>query len=183
MGLSLNSGFLSHDRFGLPVRAEFAPGCAVRLRGKDFLMAVRLLLSPPPISERVTAEALQSFLRGGSWQALVRQIAWAAIQSAAADYSCVGWLTPLLEQRLLEGIDGLEFVVAGALASTRREYLRKWPTDTFGADLVAARAAHQIASDSLERLHEELLVWAGDLLADRSGQTRSRFGRPFGRGA
>lgn len=146
-------------------------------------MAVRSLLSPPAISERVTAGALQLFLRGGSWQALARQIAWASTLSAAADYSCLGWLTPLLEQRLLEGIDGLELMVDGALASTRREYLRKWPTDTFGADLVAARTAHQIASDSLERLHVELVVWAGDLLADRSGQTRSRFGRPVSRGA
>ena len=146
-------------------------------------MVVRSVLSAAPASERVTVQALQSFLRGGSWQALAREIALASTRSAGVDYSCLGWLTPLVEERLLGGIDGLEFVVDGALASARGEYLRKWPTDAFGADVVAVRAGHARASEVLERLYGELLLWAGEVLAERSGQPRSRFGQLVSRGA
>ena len=146
-------------------------------------MAVRSLLSPVPVSERVTAQALQSFFRGGSWQALAREIALTSTRSAGVDYSCLGWLTPLVEERFLVGIDGLEFVVDGASASARGEYLGRWPADAFGADVVAARAGYVRGSEFLERLYAELLVWAGEVLAERVGQPRSRFGQLIRLGA
>src|SRR2546427_9244573 len=73
--------------------------------------------------KELAERALRRLLRGGTIEALAREMAWAAIRSTGADASCLDWLTEALELRLADQVDRLEALVQRAGASAKAEHL------------------------------------------------------------
>ena len=99
--------------------------------------------------EHHAAEAMRRLLRGGNWRALAHEIAWNAAQRAGAGHEVLEWLPDLVEARLAERVDLIEFRLEQAL----------------GADA---------ATHDLKRVYNHVLDWATDLLTERSGARRRR---------
>lgn len=119
---------------------------------------------------------MQWFLRGGTWPALAREVAWAAVHAAGANYTTIDWLTPLVEARLAEHVDGLEFAVDMAAVRARSEHVRYWPHDLDGAATAASLDGYDEAVQRLSRLYFDELEWAVELIAERleNGRRRAR---------
>lgn len=130
--------------------------------------------SDPAGPEELARCALQWLLRGGTWQALARELAWTAVRSAGANYETIDWLTPLVEARLGEHVDGLEFAVDMAAVRARTEHVERWPHDLEGADTAATLDGYDEAVQRLSRLYYDELEWAVELIADRIDHGRSR---------
>jgi hypothetical protein len=153
---------------------------SVRFRGEDRLMASQGGSQPPPSMPAATAEelaerALKWLLRGGTWEALANELAWEAVRSTGVELSCLDWLPGLVEARLSQRVDGLEFVLERARASASAEHLREWPHDLAGAGAAATLAAEEEAAQQVSRIYLDVLEWAAALLSDRLAQTPSSF--------
>jgi hypothetical protein len=90
-------------------------------------------------------------LRGGTWPALAREIAWEAVRSTGVEPRCLEWLTRLVEAQLAQRVDA----VAGAAALDEDE-----------------------AAEALSHAYVEVLEWAVGLLDDRAGARRGKPERP-----
>jgi hypothetical protein len=130
-------------------------------------------------SEEIAARALERLLRGGTWEGLSRELAWEAVRSTGVELSCLEWLPGLLEGRLSEYVDGLQFVLEGARAAREAEHLRQWPHDHAGAEAAATLAADEKAAEELSRIYLQTLQWAADLLTDRVTHTPRSAGTRF----
>jgi hypothetical protein len=119
----------------------------------------QVLESEPAGPEDLARRALTWFLRGGTWQALARELAWTAVQSAGANYATIEWLTPLVEARLAVAVDGLEFQVDMTCVRAARPHGARH--DAASAEGCAA------AVQRLSRLYRDELEWAAGLIAQR----------------
>ena len=115
----------------------------------------------------VAEQALSRFLAGRSWEALAREIAWAAVRRG--DHAALDWLTGLVEARLAERVDRLQTELENASPELPPEHLRQWPDDLLGGGVASPsdRAARELA-----RLYEEVLGWAEAVLAERRRSER-----------
>src|SRR5437773_10571847 len=93
-----------------------------------------------PTAKELTERALRRLLRGGTIEALAREIAWAAVRSTGADASCLDWLADALEVRLADHLNRLEALVRRAGASAKADYLQCWSNDSSGAETAASCA-------------------------------------------
>jgi hypothetical protein len=125
------------------------------------------------VAEEVAALVLRRFLRGGTWEALAREIAWEAVRSSGVEHACVDWLSGLVQARLSDRVDGFEFLVERACVSGRCDHLRVWPGDLPGAETAAALEGREEAAHLLSRFYLDLLDWATGVLNDRMGKTRA----------
>ena len=125
------------------------------------------------MAEEVAALVLRRFLRGATWEALVREIAWEAVRSSGVEHSCVDWLSGLVEARLSDRVDGFEFLVERACVSGRCDHLLVWPGDLPGAETAAVLEGQDEAARVLSRLYLNLLDWATGVLSDRTGKARA----------
>ena len=50
----------------------------------------------------LSRRAVGRLLRGGTWQALAREVAWEAVRASGVEPGCLDWLTSLVEVRLAE---------------------------------------------------------------------------------
>jgi hypothetical protein len=123
--------------------------------------------------------ALWWFLRGGTWPGLAREVAWTAVQAAGADYATIEWLTPLVEERLAETVDGLEYTVDIASVRARARHVCRRPDDCEGADTAAIRDGYDAAVQRLSARYLDAVEWAVDVIADRldSATRRKRYSR------
>ncbi len=117
--------------------------------GRSREPSAAFLSSPGEVSRR----ALGRLLRGGTWPALAREVAWEAVRSSGVEPSCLDWLTSLVEARLAERVDGLTTAVE------RHDGLDD-------------------AAEILSRAYVEVLEWAIDLLDDRAQAARTATERP-----
>jgi hypothetical protein len=124
--------------------------------------------------EETAARALRWFLRGGSWEALVRELAWAAVRATGVDQRSIEWLAPLVEARLAERVDGLEFLVDRASTTAWRRQVRCPPQDLEGGAGAAVLDGYEEGLQVLSRLYLEVLEWAADLINERIS---GRYGR------
>lgn len=135
-----------------------------------------------PAPEDLAGRALTWFLRGGTWQALARELAWHAAQATGGDLRTIEWLTPLLETRLAEAVDGLAYDVDMASAAARRDHIDAWPHDVEGADTAATLDGYEAAVERLSTLYVGELDWAIALVearrASRVPATARRRRRP-----
>lgn len=115
----------------------------------------------------MTARALRRLLRGGTWQALARELAWQAIRAGGGKND---WLEPLsasIDERLAMQIDGVEFAVERALLAAAGEHLERWPRDFPGAELCAVQKAADEALRLLAVTYADVLTWATDIVLER----------------
>jgi hypothetical protein len=135
-------------------------------------------VSPLPTPEELAARGLRRLLRGGTWLGLARELAWEAVQRAGGGHADLDWLTPLIEARLAEQVDGLEFTVDRAVTAAEREHRGRRPHDRDGAELVACAEGYRGAVERLVEIYLEQLEWAAALIAERRqggrGRRRSR---------
>jgi hypothetical protein len=87
--------------------------------------------------EEVIERALRRFLRGGTWPAMAREIAWHALRATEADHTRLDGLTALVEARLAQAIDGLHATVESVWFAATEDHLRSWPHDREGAETIA----------------------------------------------
>jgi hypothetical protein len=127
----------------------------------------QVLESEPAGPEDLARRALTWFLRGGTWQALARELAWTAVQSAGANYATIEWLTPLVEARLAVAVDGLEFQVDMTCVRARRDHMERGTSDRAGAEDAASAEGCAAAVQRLSRLYRDELEWAAGLIAQR----------------
>jgi hypothetical protein len=123
-----------------------------------------------PDPEDLVRSALRELLRGGSWEALAREIAWRAVHTAGANYA----LTPLVEQRLAERIAGLEYQVDMAAVRARQQRLRRRPDDRERADTAAAAEGYDEATRKLRTFYQDEVEWATAVISDRLEHRRRR---------
>jgi len=121
----------------------------------------------PATPEDVARLALKQLLRGGSFEALAREIAWRAVHAAGANYATIDWLAPLIAERLGAHVDGLEFGVDMASVRARARHRQLHPGDTDGADTAAALVGREYATRELETIYQSEVEWAARLIADR----------------
>jgi hypothetical protein len=99
----------------------------------------------------LSRHAMERLLRGGTWPALAREVAWEAVRATGVEPRCLEWLTSLVEARLAERVDA--FSRAAALDADE-------------------------AVEALSHAYVEVLEWAVGLLDDRAGARRARSERP-----
>ena len=124
--------------------------------------------------EETAALALRWFLRGGGWEVLVRELAWAAVRATGGEQRSIEWLTPLVEARLAERIDVLEFVVDRASTIARQAQVLGRPHDLEGAETHALLDGYEEALQTFCRHYFEVLEWAADLISERIGGSERR---------
>lgn len=119
--------------------------------------------------EEVIEGALRHFLRGGTWPAMAREIAWHALRVAEADHTRLDGLTALVEARLAQTIDGLLPTVESVWIAAAEDHLRSWPHDQEGAETIALLDGYEEAMRVLSRRYVEVLEWSVTLIADQRG--------------
>jgi hypothetical protein len=129
-------------------------------------------LAAIPTAKELTERALRRLMRGGTIEALAREMAWAAVRSTGAEASCLDWLADALELRLAHHVNRLEALVKRAGASAKAEYLQHWANDLIGAETAASCAGQDEAEQALSRLYVDVLDSACDLLSHRFHKQR-----------
>jgi hypothetical protein len=110
--------------------------------------------------EEVAEQALRRFLRGGTWPALAREIAWHALRTSEADYRRLDDLTALVEAKLTQAIDGLQPTLESVWIAASYDHLRSWPHDREGAETIALFDGYEEAMRVLSRQYIDVLEWS-----------------------
>ena len=119
--------------------------------------------------EEVTERALRRFLRGGTWPAMAREIAWHALRATEADHTRLDGLTALVEAKLAQAIDGLHAMVESVWVAATEDHLRSWPHDREGAEMIARLNGYEEAMRVLSRQYVDVLEWSITVLGERQG--------------
>jgi hypothetical protein len=117
------------------------------------------------VSHDLTAAALHRLLRGRGWQALAREVTWAAVV-ATREPDAIGWLEPLVEQQLASRLAEVPRRIEEAISEARREYVRRWTGDA-GIETAEELAAGEAAELGVQRAWDETVDWATALLLER----------------
>lgn len=119
--------------------------------------------------EEVTERALRRFLRGGTWPAIAREIAWHALRVTESDHTRLDGLTVLVEAKLAQTIDGLHARVATIWIAATEDHLRSWPHDREGAERIALLDGYEEAMRALSRQYVDLLEWSVAVIGEPQG--------------
>jgi hypothetical protein len=122
--------------------------------------------------EEVTERALRRFLRGGTWPAIAREIAWHALRATEADHTRLDGLTALVEAKLAQTIDRVHARVESIWIAATEDHLRSWPHDREGAETIALLDGYEEAMRVLSRQYVDLLEWSITVLGERQGLNR-----------
>jgi hypothetical protein len=114
------------------------------------------------IAENALAETLRRLCRGGSWQAIAREIAWRAVTGGNRDPRSVEHLSQAAESMLATLIDEALWEVERAAICTWEEYLEERPRDAAGAlaaaTLDAGEEAERLIGDAYGEVLDALLA-------------------------
>jgi hypothetical protein len=119
--------------------------------------------------EEVAERALRRFLRGGTWPAMAREIAWHALSATEADYTRLDALTALVEAKLAQAIDGLHPTLESVWIAATEDHLRSWPHDREGAETIALLDGYEEAIRVLSRQYADVLEWSITVIRERQG--------------
>jgi hypothetical protein len=115
-------------------------------------LEARTATTLPGSTERIAEEALggavQRLCRGGTWQALARELAWRAVTGGHRDARMVEGLADTAEAMLASAIDDALWQVERAAIDGRDSVLRRRPGDVEAA-LAAARLDAEEEAESL----------------------------------
>lgn len=101
--------------------------------------------SAAAVAAGATERALVRLLRGTTWQAITREIAWRAVVERGGDGDLIEALMGFADAWLSELADGIECRVDAAAVRAWRAHLSQWPHDHAGAELVATLEAREEA--------------------------------------
>jgi hypothetical protein len=109
--------------------------------------------SAPAVAAAATEHAIARLLRGTTWQAVTREIAWHAAAAADGDYELAELVVGVADEVLSELIDGMECRVDAAAVRGWDEHIQWRPHDFEGAELVATIAAAEEAERLVVAAH------------------------------
>lgn len=112
-------------------------------------------------------------LRGRGWQALAREVAWAAVAATRETPDAMEWLVPLVEDQLAVRLEEVRSEIRAAIAAAGRDFARRWPNDA-GAGTAAELAGRAAAERALGRGYYACVSWASSLLLERRAAVRRR---------
>jgi len=121
----------------------------------------------------LTEGAMHWLLRGRGWQALAREVAWAAVAATRETPDAMEWLVPLVEEQLAVRLDEVRREIRTAIAAAGSDYVRRWPNDA-GAGTAAELAGRAAAERALGRGYYACVSWASSLLLERRAAIRRR---------
>jgi hypothetical protein len=115
--------------------------------------------SAAEVAAVATRGAIARLLRGTTWHAVTREIAWRAIREAEADggRELIGKVGSVVDEVLSERIDGIECRVDAAAVGAWHDHLRWRAHDLAGAELVATIAASEEAERLVVAAYDEAL--------------------------
>lgn len=113
--------------------------------------------SAPAVAAAATERALARLLRGRTWQATVREIAWQAVAAAEGDHALAVRLVPVADALLSELADGIECRVDAATVRAWTEHLEWRPHDAEGAEVAATIAAAEESERLVLDAYDETL--------------------------
>jgi hypothetical protein len=119
------------------------------------------------VPEEIVERVLRRFLRGGTWQALAREIAWHALRTTNADHTRLDALTSVVEAKLAEMVDGLDSTVETVCVAATVDHLQAWPHDREGAETIAVLDGDEEGLRVLGRVYVDVLEWAVDVIGER----------------
>ena len=111
-------------------------------------------------------------MRGATWEALTRDVAWKALRASGLEHRWLDTLAGLVEAKLGGQVESLERSVETVWRSSLREHLEAWPHDATGAETVARLDAQEEAMHLLSRLYVDALEWAIGVVDDRRRHDR-----------
>lgn len=115
--------------------------------------------SAAAVAAAATERAIARLLRGTTWQAVLREIAWRAVREAEAGggRELIGTVASAADEVLSELVDGMECRVDAAAVRAWHDHLRWRPHDLEGAELVATIAASEEAERLVVAAYDEAL--------------------------
>lgn len=113
--------------------------------------------SSEQIAEAALGEALRRLCRGGSWQGIVRELAWRAVVGGSRDPRSVEHLASSAEAMLAALIDEALWEVERAAICAWEEHLEEHPRDRAGALSVAQLDAGEEAARLVAAAYDEVL--------------------------
>lgn len=125
-----------------------APAASVPSSGSLIILSVSAFepsFSVAAVAAGATERALVRLLRGSTWQAITREIAWRAVVEGGGDGDLIEALMGFADAWLSELADGIECRVDAAALGAWRAHLSQWPHDHAGAELVATLEAREEA--------------------------------------
>jgi hypothetical protein len=111
---------------------------------------------------------------------MAREIAWLALRATEADHTRLDGLTALVEEKLVQAIDGLHARVESVWIAATEDHLRSWPHDREGAETIALLDGYEEAMRMLSRQYVDVLEWSITVLGERQGlkgQSGSQFSK------
>ena len=137
--------------------------------------------SAPALAAAATERAVTRLLRGSTWQAVIREIAWHAVADAEGDHELAVRVMPVADEVLSELIDGIECRADSAAVRAWHDHLEWRPHDLEGAELVATIAASEEADrlvvDAYAEARRRTEEAAQTRQAKASAPSRRRFRR------
>jgi hypothetical protein len=130
--------------------------------------------SAAAVAEVATGAALRRLLRGRSWEAITREIAWRATDACACDVELVDALTTLADDCFSELVERVEFQVDQAVEKSWSEYVRRWPHDYEGAERFAVLEARGLAEHLLAVAYENAYLQVAEVARAREHGARLR---------
>jgi hypothetical protein len=118
-------------------------------------------------------------LRGSSWEAITREIAWHALEARIADADLVESLSRLADERLSELVEGVEFQVDRAASQAWSEYVQRRPRDREGAKRIAMLEARHRAEHLVAVAYETTYLEIAAVVRARETARVRRRPRPF----
>jgi hypothetical protein len=124
------------------------------------------------VAEEIAERALRRFLRGGTWLALAREIAWHALLETKADPTRLDALSALVEAKLAETVDELDRAIEPVCVAATESHLENWPHDREGAETIAVLDGQDEAMQVLGHVYVNVLAWAVAIIGERHDRER-----------
>ncbi len=109
------------------------------------------------IAEQALGKALRRLCRGGSWQAIARELAWRAVVGGSRDPRAVEYLSDCAEAMLASLIDEALWEVERCAICAWEEHLEEHPGDRDGAAAVARLDCGEEAAKLVASAYDEVL--------------------------
>ncbi|MGZ4399025.1 MAG: hypothetical protein ACXVZ1_11500 [Gaiellaceae bacterium] len=109
------------------------------------------------IAHEAFATAVRRLCRGGSWEALPRELAWLVVQARELGFEAIEPLAGRAEEQLARLVEEATAIVSDCAAWSWRRHLEAHPGDSGGAAVAASSEAGQEARRVLALVYLQVL--------------------------